>query len=148
MAITYTKATETDIDYLLWLRRETMGQHLKKSGISLTRDEQLLRVNYLFDQAKIVYLDNEKIGLLKLDDKENIVEIVQVQIDPIFQGKGLGRQIVASVIEKALKQNKQITLSVLKENPARELYLRMGFKIIGQDDASFNMLYDNQTANN
>lgn len=144
-SLEYRKAVEADIDYLLWLRKETMDEHLINSGISLNGEEQLLRINYLFDQAKMVLLDGEVIGLLKLDERENEVEIVQVQIDSKFQGRGLGRQIIESVIENSLSQQKEILLSVLKQNPAKDLYLRMGFIIVSEDDTSFNMLFDSQT---
>jgi len=136
----YRKAIETDIEYLLWLRRETMEEHLTNSGIVTNEDDQLLRINYLFDQAKIVILSNENIGLLKLDENENRIEIVQIQIDPKFQKKGIGKQIIEAVIKDAKIKNKEVFLSVLKVNPAKELYLRMGFKIIGEDDSSFMML--------
>ena len=139
--LTYRKALETDIDYLLWLRKATMDQHLINSGTILSETDQLLRINYLFDQAKIVILNNENIGLLKLDEKEHLVEIVQIQINPEYQGKGIGQQVIKAVIEKSLRANKEISLSVLKENPAKALYLRMGFEIIGQDNTSFMMLY-------
>ncbi len=71
-------------------------------------------------------------------------EIVQIQIEPKFQRKGIGQQIIEAVIKDSLDKNKEIYLSVLKENPAKELYLRLGFKITGEDDSSFMMLFDNQ----
>ena len=137
----YRKALETDIDYLLQLRKETMSEHLINSGIISNDEDQLLRINYLFDQAKIVMLNNENVGLLKLDEKENRIEIVQIQIDPKFQKKGIGKQIIEAVIKNALAQNKELVLSVLKANPAKELYERLGFKIIGEDEFSFMMLF-------
>ena len=86
--LTYRKALETDINYLLWLRKVTMDEYLIISGAVLSETGQLLRINYLFDEAKIIILNKENIGLLKLDEKEHMVEIVQIQIDPKFQGKG------------------------------------------------------------
>lgn len=50
--LTYRKALETDISYLLWLRKATMDEYLINSGAVLSENGQLLRVNYLFDQAK------------------------------------------------------------------------------------------------
>lgn len=139
--LVYRKALETDIDYLLQLRKETMSEHLINSGIISNDEDQLLRINYLFDQAKIVVLANQNVGLLKLDEKENRIEIVQIQIDPKFQKKGLGQQIIKEVIKNALAEKKELVLSVLKANPAKELYERLGFKIIGEDEFSFMMLF-------
>ena len=140
--LSYRKALESDIDYLLWLRKVTMYEYLINSGTISSETDQLLRINYLFDKAKIILLNDKNIGLLKLDEKEHIVEIVQIQIDPKFQGKGIGQQIIKAVIDKSQSDHKEISLSVLKENPAKALYLRMGFEIIGQDDTSFMMLYN------
>lgn len=137
----YRKALETDIDYLLQLRRETMEEHLINSGIVSNDEDQLLRIHYLFDQAKIVMLNNQNVGLLKLDEKENRIEIVQIQIDPKFQKKGIGQQIIKEVIKNALANNKELVLSVLKVNPAKELYERLGFKTIEEDEFSFMMLF-------
>ncbi len=139
--LVYRKALETDIDYLLQLRKETMSEHLINSGIISNDEDQLLRINYLFDQAKIVMLNNQNVGLLKLDEKENRIEIVQIQIDPKFQKKGIGQQIIEAVIKNALAEKKELVLSVLKANPAKELYERLGFKIIGEDEFSFMMLF-------
>ena len=140
--LTYRKALVSDLNYLLWLRKQTMDEHLMESGISLSNEDHLLRINYLFDQAQVIVLAGQDIGLLKIDEQESNIEIVQIQIDPKFQGKGIGRQIVSNVIDKSKVLKKNVLLSVLKENKARELYLRIGFKIIGEDDHSFIMLFD------
>jgi ribosomal protein S18 acetylase RimI-like enzyme len=113
-----------------------------ESGISLSNEDHLLRINYLFDQAQVIVLEGQDIGLLKVDEQGSNIEIVQIQIDPKFQGKGIGRQVVSNVIDKSKVLKKNVSLSVLKENKARELYLRIGFKIIGEDDNSFIMLFD------
>jgi len=130
------------MEYLLWLRKATMNEHLFNAGLFLTDEEHLLRIHYLFDQSRIILLQDEHIGLLKVDEKENSVEIVQVQIDPAYQGKGIGQQVIQTVIENARSNNKQISLSVLKENKAKALYLRLGFSIVGEDDDSLVMLLD------
>lgn len=140
----YRKAVQSDIPYLLWLRMETMEYHLTNSGISLNQDEHLQRVKHHFNQTKIVLHNGEVIGLIKLDIKEQEVEIVQVQIDPKFQSRGFGYQIIKSVIENPKNKHKKITLSVLKQNPAKDLYFRLGFKIISEDNTSYHMTRDTQ----
>src|SRR6187399_242313 len=117
----YRNALTTDLEYLLWLRKATMNEHLFNAGLFLTDEEHLLRIHYLFDQSRIILLQDEHIGLLKVDEKENSVEIVQVQIDPAYQGKGIGQQVIQTVIENARSNNKQVSLSVLKENKAKAL---------------------------
>lgn len=139
--ITFRQAQATDLDYLLWLRRETMNAHLIRSGVSLSESDQLSRVNYLFEQARIIGLNGKDIGLLKCDEKPSGIEIVQIQIDPEFQGKGIGQQIIRTIINSASEQKKFLSLTVLKENPAKALYLRMGFQIIRHDETSYLMQF-------
>ena len=39
-----------------------------------------------------------------------------------------------TLLEKARKTGKETTIGVLKNNPARKLYLRLGFKIIDSNE--------------
>ena len=143
--LSYRKALVSDLSYLLWLRKQTMDEHLMESGMSLSDEVHLLRINYLFDQAQVIVLEGQDIGLLKVDEQGSNIEIVQIQIDPKFQGKGIGRQVVSNVIDKSKVLKKNVSLSVLKENKARELYQRIGFKITGEDNHSFIMSFDHNS---
>ena len=135
----FKKAEKTDIDYLFWLRNETMSNHMSNSGVEVTEKKQLDRINYNFEDAKIIYFDDEKIGLLKTTEKEFEIEVVQIQLDPKYHGKGLGNKIMQSIIEQAKAKNKTIFLSVLKANPAKKLYDRLGFLTEKETENSFEM---------
>lgn len=137
--INFKKAKIEDIHYLLWLRKVTMSDYMLNSGLEVNDKEQLNRINYNFDDAKIIYFDEEKIGLLKISERETEIEIVQIQLDPSFQGKGIGRLIFESIIKNAKNKNKTLFLSVLKANPAKKLYDSLGFKTINTTNDSFEM---------
>lgn len=145
MSITYRKATPGDIEYLLWLRQETMVEHLTNSGIEMNKEEHLERINYQFDQSKIILLNNGPIGFLKTKEEEGKIEIIQVQVEPRHQRKGYGQEIVNAVIEEATKNNVDVVLSVLKKNHALALYQRLGFAITGEDEHSYFMEHKKQT---
>ena len=137
--LTYIKATMTDIDYLLWLREETMTDHLVNSGLKATKESHLQRIMYQFEHAKIITLGSQKVGLLKAIEHPDKLEIIQIQIDPKHQGKGIGRKVIGSIIEDAFSKNLNVTLSVLKENKAKNLYQRLGFKIAEENSHSLIM---------
>jgi ribosomal protein S18 acetylase RimI-like enzyme len=44
------------------------------------------------------------------------------------------------VIEEAAKNGCDMKLSVLKANPAKSLYERLGFKVIGQDEYEYQVV--------
>lgn len=140
--LTYRKCLNTDIEYLLWLRKKTMNEHLIHSGIDISDENHLNRIMFQFEQAKIILLKDQKIGLLKIFEHQNDIEIIQIQIEPLHQGKGIGQKIIKSVIEKLSGEKLSVTLSVLKENKAKKLYDSIGFKVISENNESFIMKYE------
>jgi ribosomal protein S18 acetylase RimI-like enzyme len=140
--LTYRKCLNTDIEYLLWLRKKTMDEHLINSDIDVSDENHLNRIMFKFNQAKIILLNDKKIGLLKILEHQNSIEIIQIQIEPIHQGKGFGQKIIKSIIEKLSGEKLSVVLSVLKENKAKKLYDRIGFKVITENNESFIMKYE------
>ena len=137
--VTYQKATEKDIDYLLDLRIKTMVPHYAESNLPTDRETALQRILYQFDKASIIFLDNRPIGLLKVNRADTNIDILQLQIDPGQQGKGLGRNILTQILREASETGRIVTLSVLKTNKAQNLYTRLGFRIVGEDEHSYFM---------
>ena len=137
--ITYRKASENDIDYLLDLRIKTMNPHYTDSGLPTDRESTLQRILYQFEKANIILLNNEPAGLLKINKAADKTEVLQLQIDPDQQGKGLGRNILTDILKEASTERKAVALSVLKTNKAQHLYTGLGFKIVGEDDHSYFM---------
>ena len=138
--LTFRQANQNDIVYLLWLRQETMTEHIVNSGLETCVEKHIDRINYEFNESKIILFEDKAIGLLKSKKEDNKIEIIQIQIEPKYQGQGFGQDILNGIIKKADKNNLMITLSVLKLNPARNLYKKMGFKIIKEDKYSYKMI--------
>lgn len=137
--ITYKKASENDIDYLLDLRTKTMNPHYADSNLPTDRETTLQRILYQFDKAHIILLNDERAGLLKINRAEDKTEVLQLQIDPIHQGKGLGKRILKDILDETSSSGKAVALSVLKTNKAQNLYSSLGFKIVGEDEHSYFM---------
>lgn len=139
MNLQYRKATENDISFLFDLRTKTMTEHYVSSHLPTDKESTLQRILYHFEKANIITLNNEPIGLLKINRAENHIEVLQIQIDPKLQGKGIGKSILKEIIEEASATKKPVRLSVLKTNKAQTLYTVLGFKIIAEDQHSYMM---------
>ncbi|WP_431610926.1 GNAT family N-acetyltransferase [Chryseobacterium sp. 'Rf worker isolate 10'] len=135
----YKQADETDIDFLLNLRMKTMNPHYETSGLSTDRETTMQRVLYQFEKASIILLDYQPIGLLKVDRTFTNIEVLQLQIDPSQQGKGLGKKILEDILEEASLAGKTVSLSVLKTNKAQHLYKSLGFRTVDEDQYSYFM---------
>lgn len=141
--IQYRKASESDLDFLLDLRMKTMNEHYANSSLPTDRESTLQRVLYQFEKANIILLNNEAIGLLKIDRSKDKIEVLQLQVDPSQQGKGLGKTILKEIIEEALSSQQSVVLSVLKTNKAQNLYSSLGFVTIDENEHSYIMEFPN-----
>jgi ribosomal protein S18 acetylase RimI-like enzyme len=139
MTTTSRPALESDVPFLLRLRKRTMDAHLAASGANTADEKHIERLMYRFECAEILLQDGLPIGLLKVARDPNEWKVIQIQIAPHLQGQGLGAQILNGVIEQARAAGAELVLSVLKANPARALYERLGFVVEGEDDHEYFM---------
>ena len=63
-----------------------------------------------------------------LDD--NTYEVGNIILIPEYQGKGIGKDILANVIKEHPKS--KMHLQVFKDNPAINLYKRLDFVVVGE----------------
>lgn len=63
-----------------------------------------------------------------------------VRRSPAIQGRGIGTSIIRNLQSEAAEADTELDLGVELDNPrARELYERLGFTAIGQDDTELVM---------
>lgn len=116
-----------------------MEAHLIQAGIPVSEEEHMKRIKYKYEAAQIILLAGQAIGLLKVVEHNDHIEIVQFQVLSSFRGKGIGKQVLVSLLEKASAKELYLSLSVLKGNKAKELYLKLGFQIVGETEDSIIM---------
>jgi len=127
---------------LVKLRSETMTGYLEASGEMLSTDDQYARVLQDFHCIRVVMIGRKAAGMIKVVEGDDEWRLVQVQIEPRLQGKGIGAHIVGQTIAAARAARKPLTLSVLKVNPATRLYERLGFRVVGETHRSYEMRLD------
>lgn len=140
-ALIFRPATETDIPFLLELRRQTMSEHLRASGLEPSEGERRERVLAKFECAEIILLAGSPVGLLKVVRSPDDWHLAQIQIVPEQQGKGFGTTILQKLLADAVQARVAVSLSVLKANPALQLYERLGFRIVGHNDRAYDMKF-------
>jgi ribosomal protein S18 acetylase RimI-like enzyme len=87
----------------------------------------------------VVEEQGQAIGTVGLKDFPDRVELVELQLLPEWQGRGLGTALLRAELERAQRLDKPVRLRVLLENRARSLYERHGFAIVGQTDTHYLM---------
>ena len=121
------------------LRFDTMGPHLVASGADASEEHHRARMRYRFELGQVLLHDGEPVGLLKLARDPHEWEVIQIQIAPKLQGRGLGRQLLEEFLAEAKTARKDVVLNVLKANPAKRLYERLGFRVEREDELRYYM---------
>ena len=129
MNYTFRNCKDTDIHFIYTLKERCFKWYIEKIygwnenvQMELTRkemDEHLADMN-------IIQYNGIDIGLFTFyyDDIGDAC-IGMFAILPEYQGNGIGTGILRNVLEE--KRNVRIYLKTYKENPARNLYRRVGF---------------------
>jgi len=91
------------------------------------------------DEVRIITIAAKDAGWLQTAPVEDAVFLKQIYLDRPFQRQGIGTRVMHIVIEEARRQSKAVTLGVVKINPARRLYERLGFGTTGEDEYKFYM---------
>jgi GNAT superfamily N-acetyltransferase len=74
-------------------------------------------------------------GYVCIEDRPDDVHIRELDIDPSFQGRGIGTSIIRSAIELARARGVPVVLGTLHENRgAQRLYQRLGFVETGRTE--------------
>ncbi|WP_440874011.1 GNAT family N-acetyltransferase [Thalassotalea sp. PLHSN55] len=144
MSISFRKADQEDIYFLLALRKQTMDEHLLAAGLEISEAYHLSRIKEFYQDSNIILSNDQVIGLLKLSVLKKSVHVRQIQILPEFQNRGIGAKVVELVKQRAEKLNLPVTLNVLLKNPAKHLYTRQGFKVVGQNDLEYQLKWVGQ----
>ncbi|WP_229507165.1 GNAT family N-acetyltransferase [Pseudoduganella rivuli] len=136
-------ATEADIPFLLDLRHQTMDATMIAAGKTPSDEAHMQRVLYAFESAHIVLLADQPVGLLKVVRDAPVWDLVQIQVAPSAQGKGLGERLLRGLIAQAMASDVSVKLSVFKVNPALRLYTRLGFTVTDETEDAYEMVFMN-----
>jgi ribosomal protein S18 acetylase RimI-like enzyme len=86
----------------------------------------MARVMHRFDCAELLLSGGVPVGLFKVARDGSNWRLIQIQLVPSLQGRGLGTQLLAELVAQASSAGASLTLNVLKANPAKALYERYG----------------------
>jgi ribosomal protein S18 acetylase RimI-like enzyme len=133
-------AAPQDREFLWWLHRETMRDNVHKTW-GWDESWQRERFDENFDPARlqIIEYENRAIGYISVERPGDEIFLAAIEVAPEFQNNGVGTYLVGNLLQESDKLNLPARLLVLKVNPARRLYERMGFQCIGETSTHYVM---------
>lgn len=132
----------TDFPLLFSIHRAALGDYVEATwgpwDDEFQRDH--FRAMLVRGLVRVVEVSGEVVGLLELDDGLDRVGVVNIELTPTLHGQGLGTRILNEIIATAGRR--PVVLQVLKVNPARRLYDRLGFVQTGEIATHYLMRRD------
>jgi GNAT superfamily N-acetyltransferase len=134
-------ATAGDLEFLYRLTRESLGPWVIQTfgpWDDAAQRERFFRET-LVETHEVVERDGEPIGCLCTSIQPGALKLHRVFLLPAAQGRGLGTALVREVMAAARARGLPLRLRVLRVNPARNLYERLGFRVTGETETHFEM---------
>lgn len=148
--IAYRPFSESDLDFVRELFRSTRQEEVAQTGWpeDVQRDfidnqfeaqHRHYEAHYSDAEWLIVTRGGRPIGRLYLFEDENEFLIIDVTIAPDARGEGIGGAILEDIFALAAPSGKRVSIHVEKNNPARRLYLRVGFRM-SEDQGVYDLM--------
>jgi len=146
MPIELRPAIDHDFEYCRRLYFVEMKWIIEELNLDRTAQETSFRQQWNSAQVRIIVLDGADVGWLQSMAQNDEFFVAQMFVDGPFQRKGIGTEVVKRLIGEANELNLAVRLNVVRINPARRLYERLGFRVTSEDDRKFFMKRDPDVA--
>jgi len=142
------QATSDDVTFLWDVFRVSMKDYITQTRGEWDerREESQFRNQLDLLTTQVVHANNLAVGFIMALVKDGASWIHTICIVPEHQRKGIGTEVLHRVIAQAKEQKMSLYLNVLKVNPARRLYERLGFGVIEETKHHFRMKFHGASA--
>ena len=137
MKFDFRDCTFKDVDFILELKTLGMKWYIEKLygwDINIQKQKTMEELYGHINDTKIITLNGQDIGVTTFIEYDDYYEVGLIAIHPNFQNMGIATCIINQYINTARLNGKRIIIKTYKENPAQNLYLRLGFKVYKTDD--------------
>ena len=146
MPLALRPARQQDFEYCRRLYFAEMKWIIEKLHLDQSAQQSSFQQQWDRALVRIITFDGVDIGWLQTVMQPDELFVAQMFVDRPFQRKGIGTEIMKRLIAEATQLNRTVRLSVVKINPARKLYERLGFRVTHEDDRKFYMTLDSGMA--
>jgi ribosomal protein S18 acetylase RimI-like enzyme len=125
----YDAARAAELDLVAW----PPGQREAFVRMQLDLQTRQYRAAHPDGDFLVVEVDGVPAGRLTLAHGDADVRVVDIALLPAHRGAGLGRALLADVLDDAAASGRTVSLHVEAHNPARRLYERLGFRLVADE---------------
>jgi len=138
MRVSLRDSTSEDFEFVFNLNKTNMHKYVEATRAWDDETEHKdMKGKFTPGIDKIIQAEGKDIGVFRVIEENRGLTIDHIELLPQFQNKGIGSRLIKDLITQNL--DKDIALKVLKENPAKELYKKLGFSVVGEDKRKYCM---------
>ncbi|HEY9692908.1 MAG TPA: GNAT family N-acetyltransferase [Oculatellaceae cyanobacterium] len=136
MKILFRQATQADIEFLDSIYRLGLQKHVERI---YTWKPELFRQKFNPLLTQVIISDGIEVGMVTVKKQVDELYLGDLVILPEFQNQGIGSAVIKGVLKDASTEGVPVRLQVLKQNPAKCLYERLGFVIVTETQTHYIM---------
>ena len=138
--ISLRPATDDDSEFFFRATKEALGPYIELTwGWNEEQQRRMHADKWQFDNSYVIISEGREIGTLRYEEGSERFYVRSFYLLPAWQNRGIGTRIMRLVMDRAAAAGLPVGLHVLKVNPARRLYERLGFVVIDQNETHFEM---------
>ena len=107
---------------------------LSSGGWTNNQYEEAFQSTWNNQAFRKIYIGDQLIGGIWVEEHQGYWQLREIQIEPKYQGKGIGTEVLLAEIERARSASTELRLRVLLKNKAISLYIKLGFGQVNQDE--------------
>ena len=73
---------------------------------------------YKLDEVRIITVDGSDAGFFQVSGRADGITLAQIHIEAPYRSRGIGTALIKDMLRDARAENKPVSLSVVKHNPA------------------------------
>jgi ribosomal protein S18 acetylase RimI-like enzyme len=100
------------------------------------------REHYPGATLDVIEVDGERAGRLYVHGGPRDIRIMDIALAPAFRGRGIGTELLRSLISEADASGRTLSIHVEVDNPARRLYERLGFRPVSEHGLYLRMEWE------
>lgn len=141
MTFQMRRATQDDLAFVRTLTCENMLRYY--NDYDLLWQDEAFDVAWAGRENWLMIREEAPLGFFSLSRDARALYIRELQVTRAFQRQGEGSWAIDQVIAMARRDgNPAVRLTVFKNNLAKNLYLRKGFAVQGEDECFLRMQLD------
>jgi ribosomal protein S18 acetylase RimI-like enzyme len=133
-------ATARDAEFLYRLHSAALREYVDQTwGWDESYQRALFARRFDPTSRRLVLWAGSPVGSIGSRVESDALHFYYIALLPSYQRRGIGTFLISRLISDATTRGLAVRLSVLKSNPARSLYERLGFVISSEDPHRYFM---------